>query len=147
MCKRCKQIHRTGYQFSDPLCPDEGNLFWNKFTKNDGEKSDQHYNYCSGNGIGIFFKKIYFFNVGNKIAAEFFTRIYPCKNSDQGDTYLCCRKKFFRVIGQVKCFPGSFISFSAWNSNLDLRAETRAISDITNKPFTKISKRRIKISI
>ena len=56
-------------------------------------------------------------------------------------------KNFSGLLESSNAFFALSSPFSAWCSNLDLRAETNAISDITNNPFTKIRARSIIISI
>ena len=56
-------------------------------------------------------------------------------------------KNFSGLFARSKALRAFISPFSAWLSNLALRAETSAISDITNKPLIKIRTSSIMISI
>src|SRR5438067_1168604 len=56
-------------------------------------------------------------------------------------------RKISGLLDNLKAEPAFLSPFSAMASSLTLRAETRAISDITKSPFSMINPNRIRITI
>lgn len=140
-----QHLHRAGHEFGDRLGGRHTDTLGNQLSEHDSQighhDHDERLRYGS--------------RIGNSPADEDFPqvvgdgrpRINTGQNTDQSNTDLDGRKKFVGIFRQLEGLASPLLPCLACAVRFDLRAEIRAISDMANRPLSRISRRIMNISM
>jgi hypothetical protein len=142
-----KRSDGAGYQAGDLFGPQQSDAFGDQFAEDNGQQGNDNEDQRCGDIGGIVPEVGYFFQVGLKVCAKFFSDIIT---GEDGDTRVmpiwAVERKSSGCSDSSRAERAFSSPLSASVSRRLLRADTRAISAMTNNPFRMIRKIRMTIS-